>query len=141
MSSIINVKPNLTDPNIFSLLAPSTFDPTLEKLKKRAEKYKYNERIHAYAYLYCDKYVGIVVFETDGNRATVLDIAVTERYRELGFGTRLINSVFENFKVNTLTAETDDDAVNFYLKCGFRIIQTKTVFDTKRYVCEKTLNF
>lgn len=140
MSSIVNVKPNLTDQNIYQLLAPTAFDPTPEKLKNRAAKYKYNERVHAYAYLYCDQYVGIIVFETCDDCATVLDIAVTERYRELGFGTRLIDSVSQNFEVSTLTAETDDDAVNFYLKCGFKIIKTKTVFDTKRYVCEKKLN-
>ncbi len=134
---IVNVKPHLTDENIFRLLAPSTFDPTPEKLKKRAAEYKFNECIHAYAYLYYDQYVGIIVFKTNGSNATVLDIAVTEYYRELGFGTRLVNSIFENFKINTLFAETDDEAVNFYLKCGFEITETKTVYGTKRYVCKK----
>ncbi|MBO5745901.1 MAG: GNAT family N-acetyltransferase [Clostridia bacterium] len=138
---IINVKPNLTDENIFELLAPSTFNPTPEKLHSRAAAYKYNERVHAYAYLYCNQYVGIVVFETYDNHATVLDIAVNKAYREMGFGTRLINSIFENFKIDTLTAETDDEAVNFYLKCGFKIVKTKTSFNTKRYVCKKELNF
>ena len=33
-----------------------------------------------------------------------------------------------------------DDAVGFYLKFGFSIAETKTVFDTKRYVCTISKN-
>lgn len=135
MLEFVSVKQNLCDADILPLLAPSVFEPTPEKLNARAKRYLDNQNAFVYACREGGKYIGIVVFEVVGTRATVLDIAVDEACRKRGVGSRLLSFVLENFNISELTAETDDDAVGFYLKFGFSIAETKTVFDTKRYVC------
>ena len=140
MLEFVNVKQNIFDTNILPLLVPSVFEPTPEKLKARAEKYIKRPNTHIYACRDGGKYIGIVVLEVVGTRATVLDIAVDEACRKQGIGSALLSFVLENFNISELTAETDNDAVGFYQKLGFSIAETKTVYDTKRYVCTISKN-
>ena len=135
MLTFENVKPNIFDSDILELLKPSVFEPTPEKLKVRAEKYFNNPNTYIYACRDGEKFVGIAVVEIIGKTATVLDIAVNETCRNNGIGSALLSLFFDNFPIEAMTAETDDDAVGFYQKYGFRITETKTVYDTKRYVC------
>ena len=137
MLEFIDVKPNIFDIEVLELLKPSVFNPTPEKLKSRAERYFNNPNTHIFACRNGENYIGIAVVEIIGKIATVLDIAVNESSRNKGYGSALLSFFIENFSVETMIAETDDDAVGFYLKFGFSITETKTVYDTKRYV----LNF
>ena len=135
MLEFVNVKQNIFDTNILPLLVPSVFEPTPEKLKARAEKYIKRPNTHIYACRDGGKYIGIVVLEVVGTRATVLDIAVDEACRKQGIGSALLSFVLENFNISELTAETDDDAVGFYKKLGFSVTEIQTVYDTRRYLC------
>ncbi len=136
MLEFVDVKPNIFDEGVLELLKPSVFNPTQDRLKARAEQYAHNPNAHIFACRKGSRFVGIVVFESENSRATVLDIAVAEQMRGRGIGSAMLDLIFKNFNVTILTAETDDDAVGFYLKYGFKIVETKTVYDTKRYVCE-----
>ena len=140
MLEFVNVKQNIFDTDILSLLAPSVFEPTPEKLKARAEKYQTNPNAHIFACRKGGNFVGIAVVEVVGTRATVLDIAVDENNRNKGVGSALLSFFIENFAIDKMIAETDDDAVGFYQKFGFSIAETKTVYDTKRYVCTISKN-
>lgn len=135
---IINVKSILHNKNIFTLLAPSVYNPTPERLLKRAEKYQVNDKTHIYAYSQNGENLGIVVFEIADRTATILDIAVNTEQQGKGIGSRLIDFIFNRFDVNKAIAETDDDAVDFYKKYGFVVSDTKTKFDTNRYVVVRT---
>lgn len=135
MLEYVNVKQNICDADILPLLAPSVFEPTPEKLNARAKRYLDNQNAFVYACRKGGKYIGIAVVEVVGTRATVLDIAVDENNRNKGVGSALISFFIENFAIDKMIAETDDDAVGFYQKFGFSIAETKTVYDTKRYVC------
>ena len=46
-----------------------------------------------------------------------------------------MNFIFSRFDITEITAETDDEAVEFYKKYGFRIAGTKMKFNTVRYIC------
>lgn len=138
MLTFENVKPNIFDSDILVLLTPSVFKPTPERLKARAEKYINNPNVQIFACRNGGKYVGIAVVEIIGKTATVLDIAVNETCRNKGYGSALLSFLLENFDIKTMTAETDDDAVGFYQKFGFKTVKTKTVYDTKRYVLNYT---
>ncbi|MBO5912758.1 MAG: GNAT family N-acetyltransferase [Clostridia bacterium] len=140
MLEFVDVKPNIFDEGVLELLKPSVFNPTPEKLKKRAEKYANNPNTHIFACRKSGKFIGVVVVEIVGGIATVLDIAVNEACRNKGVGSALLSFFFDNFSINKMIAETDDDAVEFYQKFGLTITQTKTVCNTKRYVCEYTKN-
>ena len=137
VSSICDVKEIITEPDILKLLAPSVYNPTEERLLNRAKKYHEDENSNIYAYKHNGQYKGIVIFKIANNSATILDIAVKPEYQGGGIGSKLIDFIFNSFNVNSIIAETDDDAIGFYKKYGFSVESTVVKFDTKRYLCKK----
>ena len=136
ITAIVDVKASLFDYEILALMKPSVYDPTPERLKSRAEKYSADKNIFVYA---CKKdgiYVGIVVFGTGNGTAEILDIAVKPEYRKHGIGKSLIDFIFTQFPIDNITAETDDEAVGFYKRCGFTITSVGEVSSIKRYFCQ-----
>lgn len=134
-SKITDIKNHLCDKSVYSLLAPSVFNPTPERLLSRTKKYQADDKTKAHAYSENGEYKGIIVFKTEDNTAEILDIAVIPEYQGQGIGSKLIDFIFNSFKVDNITAETDGDAIGFYKKYGFTVIDTKLNHDTKRYVC------
>ena len=133
VSSICDIKEIITEPDILKLLAPSVYNPTEERLLNRAKKYQEDEETNVYVYKEDNEYKGIVVFEIVNNSATILDIAVKSKHQGQGIGSKLIDFIFNSFNVDSIIAETDDDAIGFYKKYGFTVADTKVKFDVKRY--------
>ena len=133
--NIIDVKESLCNKSVYSLLAPSVFNPTPERLLSRAEKYQADDTVKVYAYSENGEYKGIIAFKIKEQTAEILGIAVKPEYQGKGIGSRLINYIFSQFAVNKVTAETDDDAIGFYKKYGFAVADINNKYDTKRYVC------
>lgn len=137
ITAVADVKASLFNPEVLTLLKPSVFNPTPKRLKDRAEKYSADKNIFVYA---CKKdgiYVGIVVFGTGNGTAEILDIAVKPEYRKHGIGKSLIDFIFTQFPIDNITAETDDEAVKFYKRCGFDVIGFGMKCNNKRYICNK----
>ena len=137
VSSICDVKEIITEPDILKLLAPSVYNPTEERLLNRAKKYQEDEETNVYVYKEDNEYKGIVVFEIVNNSATILDIAVKPEYQKSGIGRKLVDFILNNFGVDAVAAETDDDAIGFYKKYGFDILKTEIKYNTTRYTCIK----
>ena len=133
---LADVKPNLFDPEVLALLKPSVYKPTPKRLKDRAEKYTEDKNVFAYACKSSEKYIGIVVFRAENNTAEILDIAVKPEYRKHGIGRKLIDFILNQFPVDIIIAETDDEAVGFYKRCGFTITSVGEVSSIKRYFCQ-----
>lgn len=133
--NIIDVKESLCNKSVYSLLAPSVFNPTPERLLSRAEKYQADDTVKVYAYSENGEYKGIIAFKIKEQTAEILGIAVKPEYQGKGIGSRLINYIFSQFAVNKVTAETDDDAIGFYKKYGFAVADINNKYYTKRYVC------
>ena len=133
---LADVKPNLFDPEVLALLKPSVYKPTPKRLKDRAEKYTEDKNVFAYACKSSEKYIGIVVFRAENNTAEILDIAVKPEYRKHGIGRKLIDFILNQFPVDIIIAETDNDAVGFYKKCGFTVAPAESIDDTERYSCK-----
>ena len=135
--SFANVKASLFDPEVLTLLAPSVYNPTPERLKHRAEEYAADKRTNVYACKIDSVYAGIVVLKTENDTAEILDIAVKPEYRKHGIGKSLIDFIFTQFPIDNITAETDDEAVGFYKRCGFNVIGFGMKCNNKRYICNK----
>lgn len=133
--AIVDIKNSLSDKSVYMLLAPSVYNPTPERLLRRAEEYRADDNIKAYAFLENGEYRGIIVFTADNRTAVILDIAVKPEYRGRGIGSRLADFLFDHFMISRVIAETDDDAVVFYQKYGFAVADTQMKFDTKRHTC------
>ena len=134
--SFANEKASLFDPEVLTLLAPSVYNPTPERLKHRAEEYAADSNVKAYACNNSEKYIGIVVFVTENGTTEILDIAVKPEYRKHGIGRKLIDFIFNRFPVDTIIAETDDETVGFYKRYGFAVTPTKEFSDIRRYFCK-----
>ncbi len=59
--------------------------------------------------------------------AEIVGIAVSENARRKGIGKRLIRSVMASENLESVKAQTDDDSIAFYRKCGFS--EQKTVVE------------
>lgn len=122
MREIIDVKNQLHDKEIQNIIAYSQYMPSPEKLHRIADEYASNRSIHVFG---CseDRVVhGIIVIEETGvNSFEIIGIAVNPDHRMCGIGRELIAYAIRELNCKNLFAETDDDAVNFYRRCGFTI--------------------
>ena len=122
MFIIIDIKPILKTSNVLTVLSESVYMPTEEKLKNRVESYINNSNVVAYGYRDNGIICGLIVIDrSKKEEIVILDIAVNKNIQRCGIGRKLVEYVLYNLKPNILIAETDDEAVNFYRKCGFII--------------------
>lgn len=137
---IENIKENIVlNEDVLEILKYSHFNPTREKLSKLMQKYHENKDILPFTSFDGNKISGIIVVQKiEGETYEIIDIAVDKHHRGQGIASKLINYVIENLGIKTLFAETDDDAVGFYEKYGFKteIIKNK---EYTRYKCTLSL--
>ena len=139
MEIIIDVKDCFKDADLLEILAESVYKPTIEKLNKRAEKHMNNPFVRIFALKQDDKSMGIIVLETSNpKQIEILDFAVKKNDQKNGIGRKLIDFCKEEFKIESMIAETDDDAVGFYRKVGFKVQQLENKYDSEanRYLCK-----
>ena len=63
---------------------------------------------------------GLLVLHVSGDTADIEGIAVSEKYRRRGAGSSMILNAAGILGLKSLAAQTDDDAIGFYRKCGFK---------------------
>ena len=59
--------------------------------------------------------------------AEIIGIAVSEKLRCRGIGKQLILSAMELERIGRIEAQTDDDSIGFYRRCGFS--EEKSIID------------
>lgn len=135
--NIIDIKDNLHDKRILSVIAQSQYMPTEEKLNTLAYQYKFNPAISAFACVDTESVCGTIILKhTKDNEFEILGIATDLSRRMQGIGTRLISYAVSTLDCKLITAETDDDAVDFYRKYGFQIESLGEKYPgTVRYFC------
>ena len=123
------------DESILEILKYSHFNPTRKKLEGLLKKYHEDENIFLLASFDKGKASGVIVVQKiDNSFYEIIDISVAPEFRKQGMASKLIDYVIENLNIKTLFAETDDDAVEFYKKYGFK---TEFIKDKEytRYKC------
>lgn len=113
--------------------------PTREKYKKEVNSWLNGNNIKAYG-CYLGKLLKaiIVVNSVNNTDIKIIGISVCEDCRNKGLGTYMIQKIKEEYSFKRLLAETDNDAVDFYKKCGFEVSNTVKKFDGReimRYSC------
>jgi N-acetylglutamate synthase-like GNAT family acetyltransferase len=69
----------------------------------------------------------------------IRSIAVVPEWRNRGLGRTLIDALAERTGAERVVAETDDDAVGFYRRCGFAVEDAPPKFGRARYWCVRNL--
>ena len=124
----------LSDERILRLLAYSIYNPTPERVRERVQSYIQRGN-QARAYMLNDEVLGIVVFALYDARAEIVSIATDPAHRRHGIARRLIYGIAAEYPVREIYAETDDDAVGFYSRCGFEVRPNRTIGEVQRYAC------
>ena len=73
------------------------------------------------------KRIGMMVLKSSGVAAEIIGIAVSDNARRKGIGKQLIQRVMETEHLERIKAQTDEDSIGFYRKCGFS--EEKTVVE------------
>lgn len=138
MHKIVDISGSLNDDSNLEILKESVFEPTKQKLIKRANYYEYTNGIVSYGYAYNDVIIGLIVLDTKNkDEIVILDIAVKKDNQKRGVGKALLNYVLCELKPKILIAEIDDDAVGFYKKSQFEIVNLrKKYLNNTRYECK-----
>jgi len=132
-----DMKNNLENPTVRKLVSASAYDQSIEATDKRMEEFRRREDLHLYGWLENDEILGTCGVEVHSDCVVIRGIAVDPNFRKRGIGKAMITAVQQKYK-QTVKAETDDGAVEFYRKCGFEtegFIKTYSNGECKRYKC------
>ena len=135
----IRIIDRLNEPPYTALLMPSMFRPTPERAAAKAAAYMRDSRIDAYTCRMNGRDVGLIVLRMDGDSAEVLNTATDAAFRGLNIGRFLLEQAMVCCHLNVLEAETDDDAIGFYRRCGCTVERCGDIDGRARYRCRKTL--
>lgn len=125
----------LWSPDVYGLLAPSVYAPTPEKLAARAAQYAAQPDVRAFTLRCGGIRTAILVARMHVPCAELLDFAVTPAAQRHGLGRRMLAFLFDVCGIETIAAETDNDAVGFYRRCGFSIAPAAPRGGTARWRC------
>jgi len=127
----------LENPTVRKLVSESSWDKSTEAMDRKAMEFRCRDDLHLYGWFESNEILGVCGVELHSGWVEINNIAVGTNTRKHGIGKAMITAVQQKYKT-TVKAETDDDAVEFYRKCGFEIegfMKTYNDNEYKRYKC------
>lgn len=134
----IELRENFITTDIYRIYSACMFEPTWEKFRERAGNFSDAPNVRMFGYLENAVLLGVIVVRKITDGAEICGIAVDEERRGYGIGRKLVRYVMDMLRPDSLFAETDDDAVGFYRKCGFVTEEFTKSYDSgvyRRYRC------
>ena len=132
-----DIKKELDNPTVRNLISESSGDKSVEAMNKKATEFKNREDLHLYGWLENGEALGVCGIEIHSDWIVIYNIAVNSNVRNCGIGKSMITALQQKYKT-TIKAETDDDAIEFYRKCGFEteaFIKVYADGECTRYKC------
>ena len=116
------------------------FMPTEEKFNTKVDFFLKDNSIKIFACLNKGQVEGVIVISfIDSMKIKIIGIAVDSNVRGKGVGSYMIKQILNDYRVISMYAETDNDAVRFYQKNDFVITQFSEIYNNEtiiRYRCE-----
>ncbi|MCL2406841.1 MAG: GNAT family N-acetyltransferase [Defluviitaleaceae bacterium] len=129
----IDIKPKIYGTEIRKILAECVFDSSSSGLDKLTLDYERHMGWQLYGWSENDRIIAVCGFEAHDDWVEILHIAVRADARHRGIGGKIVAALKDMYGMN-IEAETDDDAVDFYRKCGFEATPIKK-YDMQRWAC------
>jgi ribosomal protein S18 acetylase RimI-like enzyme len=122
-----------------SLLAMAIGYPTPEKLRELIDVSYDIEDKFLFITLDKKKVIGIIgVDTTAAPHGWILHLAVHPDYRKRSIGRNLIDELTQELTLQSMSLETDRDAIDFYRACGFKVREIISKWPgVHRYLCTK----
>ena len=118
------------------------FMPTEEKFNNKVDLFLNDNSVKIFACFEQDKISGVIAVSfIEQNKIEIIGISVDVYARGKGIGSYMINQVINNYGLLSIYAETDNDAIGFYQKNGFNIMEFSETYGAEtviRYKCELT---
>ena len=122
----------------FSIYASCMYHPTYDEYKTQMEDYLLDSSVKVFVSENRGRKTGMMVLKLSEAAAEIIGIAVSDNARRKGIGKQLIQRVMESENLESIEAQTDDDSIGFYRKCGFseeRIVIEYSDGSVVRYNC------
>ena len=122
----------------FSIYASCMYHPTYDEYKTQMEDYLLDSSVKVFVSENRGKKTGMMVLKLSEAAAEIIGIAVSDNARRKGIGKQLIQRVMKSDNLESVKAQTDDDSIDFYRKCGFseeRIVIEYSDGSVVRYNC------
>lgn len=103
-----------------SLLVPALYQPTEEKIRARAESYAADPGFRAFFCMLNEVPAALCILRGHENGTEIAALAVSTDLQHQGIGRWMMDQLRHRLFL-PIFAETDDDAVGFYEKCGFSV--------------------
>ena len=130
----VDYKKRLDDSVVQRIMGYAMFDPSPQGIEKEIQLINSDPSALFFAWVDDGLPLGICSFEIHGDKIEVHLIAVDEAARGRGIGGAMIRALQSRYH-KFIEAETDDDAVNFYRKIGFTVLEFVHETRGKRYTC------
>lgn len=118
------IKDQLERDEIRELIGMSIF-PDPEKLDRVIAAYRSNPLLQIAGYMDRDdedQVIGIVGFTLDASKELAIQhLAVLPEMRGLGYGRGMLLELIHQYEPQRVSAETDEEAVDFYRSVGFTV--------------------
>ena len=122
----------------FSIYASCMYHPTYDEYKTQMEDYLLDSSVKVFVSENRGRKTGMMVLKLSEAAAEIIGIAVSDNARRTGIGKQLIQRVMKSENLESVKAQTDDDSIGFYRKCGFseeRIVIEYSDGSVVRYNC------
>jgi ribosomal protein S18 acetylase RimI-like enzyme len=127
-----SVKKQLDDSEIIKLMSLSVYECSLERAALNAQSYMKNEAHESYGWVENGDILGVAGVLVHQEKIEITNISVAENARKRGIGRAMITALREKYK-KLIEAETDDDAIDFYRKCGFETVALYKQYGNERF--------
>jgi GNAT superfamily N-acetyltransferase len=135
----LTIKPiETSNTHLPEVISPSIGLVTKQKLHRVLTSYN-TPKHHLLGAFIGEILIGVIGIEITKETGIIKHIAVLAEHRMKGIGKKLIIYSISYFLLEHLTAETDDDSIEFYKKCNFQCNSYKGHY-CKRYHCVLNIN-
>ena len=131
---IIPLSKNYDFNEIFEVFEDIVYNPGKENITNILSEYDTNSEKTLYGYFLEKKLVGIIGIKRNTENMEILHFGIHPEYRGMNLGTELMDHI-KNTGI-TMVLSTDDDAIKFYEKYGFKYTKYfNEEYQKMRYNC------
>ena len=117
-----------------TIIALAAFDGSAKGIEREVEKYRSSDTLRFCGWVEGGTILGICGFEVHSDKLEIHLIAVDQALHKQGTGRAMIAALQTKYRL-LIEAETDDDALGFYRRCGFETTRFTHPQWGIRYTC------